>query len=286
MLKTSAHPNIVSLHATYLFQDRVWVCTTASASLSLSLTTTNLSLSLSLSLSRSCVQIAMEFCEHMSLTSLIKPRSLREKHIAFITGEVLNALQHLHAMNRIHRDIKAENILVCADGSLKIADFGLTMQIDDAHPGIGVAGSRYWIAPEMVMKQHYTTSADIWSLGCVVYELFAGGPPYCEYDAIKSWFRTITRGPAKLPASTKPSSTLENFIHRCLTLDPAQRATANVRLIRCCCHFNCNLAYSYSCPLSLSQELLEHPFIAKACSKHELSRLLITNDSEQALNLV
>jgi len=152
--------------------------------------------------------------------------------------------------------------------------------------GIGVAGSRYWIAPEMVMKQHYTTSADIWSLGCVVYELFAGGPPYCEYDAIKSWFRTITRGPAKLPASTKPSSTLENFIHRCLTLDPAQRATANVRLIRCCCHFNCNLAYSYSCPLSLSQELLEHPFIAKACSKHELSRLLITNDSEQALNLV
>jgi serine/threonine protein kinase len=66
------------------------------------------------------VQIVMEYCDLGSLTELIKPKSMREKHIAFVASEILQALQYLHSLNRIHRDIKAENILVKSDGCLKL----------------------------------------------------------------------------------------------------------------------------------------------------------------------
>jgi serine/threonine protein kinase len=121
-------------------------------------------------------------------------------------------------------------VFVCGSHNQCTADFGLTIEYNAEHPGIGVAGSRFWMAPEMIMKMPYTCAIDIWAFGCVIFELFVGGPPYCQYDAIKAWFRTLTRGPQRLPASCKSTPQFQDFLDQCLCISADSRATATVRV--------------------------------------------------------
>ena len=86
--------------------------------------------------------------------------------------QIFEALQYIHKKNIAHRDLKPENVLIAYDGHIKLTDFGLSKDISEAGSTSTFCGTSEYIAPEMVMKEHYSYSYDWWALGIFTYELY------------------------------------------------------------------------------------------------------------------
>ncbi|CAH8671213.1 unnamed protein product [Schistosoma curassoni] len=130
-------------------------------------------------------------------------------------------------MRKIHRDIKAGNILLLNSGAAKLADFGVAGQLSDTLAKRNtVIGTPYWMAPEVIQEIGYNCSADIWSLGITAIEMADGKPPLADIHPMRALFM-IPSQPA--PALRKPSNwSLEfrAFIAACLAKSPEARPTA------------------------------------------------------------
>jgi serine/threonine-protein kinase 24/25/MST4 len=145
---------------------------------------------------------------------------LSEDEIAVIAREVLLGLQFLASENRIHRDIKAANILIQDSGHVKLADLGASGVVTNTTPQTGtLAGSPYWMAPE-VMSGSYDGSADIWSLGITCIEMATGNPPLNNLSAL-AVVMAITRNPAP-QLQGNFSSSFKDFVSKCLRKNPAE----------------------------------------------------------------
>ena len=158
------------------------------------------------------VNIAMEYQE-TNLTEFIKNytsqnqiKNLPKKIISQITKKILEGLKYLHENKIIHRDLKPENILMSSDGgSVKIGDFGISVWIKESQSSIknkilnytrdfmkrSVAGTGIYMAPEVLLGNPYGYDCDIWSLGCIVFEMAGGIKPFC------------TKEPGKIMPSTE-----------------------------------------------------------------------------------
>ncbi|NXV54701.1 PAK3 kinase, partial [Molothrus ater] len=91
----------------------------------------------------------------------------------------LQGLYFLHSNDVIHRDVKSRNILLRTDGSVKLADFGLSAQLTpEQNRRCSVVGTTWWMAPEVVMHQPYGPKVDVWSFGIVGIEMVEQEPPY------------------------------------------------------------------------------------------------------------
>ncbi|NXK86573.1 PAK3 kinase, partial [Formicarius rufipectus] len=91
----------------------------------------------------------------------------------------LQALAFLHCHQVIHRDLKADNILLGMDGSVKLADFGLCAHITPERSKLSsLLGTAHWMAPKYITEDAYGPKVDIWALGIVVIEMVQGQPPY------------------------------------------------------------------------------------------------------------
>jgi Protein kinase domain len=164
-----------------------------------------------------------------SLTDLIldRPGEIPENVISYILREVLIGLEYLHSKNRIHRDIKSDNILISMDGDIKIADLGYAAQLNDFRNARNTfAGTLLWMPPEIVKRADYGVKVDVWSLGIVAIELAEGEPPYYLDAQPQIMNNIMSLEPPKLRNPNKWTPNFNQFIERSLVKDPEYRASS------------------------------------------------------------
>lgn len=169
--------------------------------------------------------IAMEYVDGGSVYEALKRKgSLEEKQISVIVREVLLGLQYLANENKIHRDIKAANVLLGTDGSVKLADFGASRSLTDTLTTCNTfVGSPYWMAPEVMMMTDYDGQVDIWSLGIFCLEMAYGKPPHTSSNHIQAMQIIVKESPPTLQGA-KWSNEFRDFVSMCLVKNPQHRA--------------------------------------------------------------
>ena len=178
----------------------------------------------------------------------LKHGPFNENHVAIICREILLGLHYLHHEGKIHRDIKAANILLAQSGKVKLADFGVAAQLTNIKSQRNTfVGTPFWMAPEVIQQAGYDFKADIWSLGIMAMELIHGEPPNASTHPMKVLF-LIPKAPAPRLEGNMYSRDFKEFIATCLVKDPDRRPS--------------------------TQELLEHRFIRNAGSVEDLQELV------------
>jgi serine/threonine protein kinase/Flp pilus assembly protein TadD len=175
--------------------------------------------------------IVMELIEGRPLSDLIPADGFPFESVRSYGLQVADALAHAHARGIIHRDVKPSNILVIAQGRIKILDFGLGQHvgshISDRTTGqtasdVGaLAGTLAYMAPEQLRGERAAARSDVWSLGVVLYEMITGSRPYSGDTQFTLTASILADPPRPLPANVPAG--LKRIVSRCLTKDPVER---------------------------------------------------------------
>ncbi|KAK6461503.1 Pkinase-domain-containing protein [Scheffersomyces coipomensis] len=174
--------------------------------------------------------IFLEYVPGGSIGSCIKNvGKFDEQLIRFLIKQVLSGLEYLHTNGILHRDLKADNLLLDDNGTCKISDFGISKRSKDIYANDmknSFKGTRYCMAPEIFKNKKYvgySAKVDIWSLGCVVIEMFTGRRPWSDSKSAEQFVEDIDK---KLSTDSRISCDARDFILRCLTIDSSVRPTA------------------------------------------------------------
>ncbi|KAG8914839.1 hypothetical protein FRC00_010471 [Tulasnella sp. 408] len=177
--------------------------------------------------------VFLEYVPGGSVGSVLRRHGKFEENIIrSFTSQIIDGLAYLHANKIIHRDIKADNVLVDPSGNCKISDFGISKQSEEVYNNAAMTamqGSLFWMAPEMLHndKKGYNAKIDIWSLGCVFIEMFAGRRPWEQDDFVSVMFKVGRNKMAPpVPSDVHLSADAEDFRLKCFTQDPDERPTA------------------------------------------------------------
>jgi len=125
---------------------------------------------------------------------LQRDRNLTLERTRFYAAEVVSALEYLHGNAIIYRDLKPENVLIDSDGHLKITDFGLAkegLEGDNSRTET-FCGTPEYLAPEIIDGNPYTKAVDWWSLGCLIFEMLTGLPPFYDTDIQVMYTKKMT----------------------------------------------------------------------------------------------
>lgn len=216
LMKSTQHPNIITFHDAFLHDQYLWM--------------------------------VLEFMDGGDLYSVIAQHApLRERQIAYVCRELLQGLAYCHSVDRVHRDIKSDNVLVSRAGHIKLADFGAATEVSEERRMTEI-GTPYWMAPEVILGEPYGKKVDVWSLGIILREMAVGDPPFIELPPMVALGRIVA---SELPPLTGSWSPLMlQFQDLCLKKNQFIRPT--------------------------SQDLLSHIFIQSACTPQEFA-VLLTN---------
>lgn len=171
------------------------------------------------------ISIFLEYISGGSIGSCLRKHGkFEESVVASCTRQTLCGLKYLHDQGVLHRDLKADNILLDMDGTCKISDFGISKKSDNIYgndASNSMQGSVFWMAPEVVRSQGsgYSAKVDIWSLGCVVLEMFSGKRPWYKEEVIGAIYKlgTVNEAPPIPDADTIDPAAL-SFMYDCFNV--------------------------------------------------------------------
>ncbi|MYT18135.1 serine/threonine protein kinase [Streptomyces sp. SceaMP-e96] len=176
--------------------------------------------------------LVMELVEGDSLARLAGSGPLLAEHVALIAAQAAAGLAAAHRQNIVHRDIKPANLLLDTHGALKIGDFGIARFVDD--PGAAltatgqIVGTSLYLAPERALGRPAGPASDVYALGCVLYQLLTGRPPFQADTALAILHQHLDASPApprQLGTSLPPA--FESYLLGLLAKQPEDRPTAD-----------------------------------------------------------
>ena len=173
--------------------------------------------------------IVMEYVDGVTLRHMLNngPRILPERALEVVAG-VLAALDYAHRHGIVHRDIKPANIMINSHGDAKVMDFGIARAMSDAATAVtatsAVMGTAQYLSPEQARGESVDARSDIYSTGCVLYELLTSNPPFNGESPVSIAYQHVNEVP-KLPSSVDPSipAALDSIVMTALTKAPANR---------------------------------------------------------------
>mmetsp|Transcript_11516 Transcript_11516/g.20823 ORF Transcript_11516/g.20823 Transcript_11516/m.20823 type:complete len:460 (+) Transcript_11516:1419-2798(+) len=175
------------------------------------------------------VWIVFEMCEVGSISDVLKLAkiSLSEDEIREILRSAFRGIEYLHSHRRMHRDIKAANILLTANGAIKLSDLGVAAILTETMPQRNTSvGSPYWMAPEVIQSASYGVKADIWSMGITAIELAEGDPPLHALHPFRALFVIPASNSPSLKNPNQWSKQFVEVVSGCLAKNPAARLNA------------------------------------------------------------
>lgn len=177
---------------------------------------------------------SMEYCPGGSLASVVGGRRLHPRDACSIVQKLADGVAAAHAAGLVHRDLKPQNILLAADGTPKVSDFGLAKHLrggrHDGGAGLTktgvVLGTPHYMAPEQAFgdSKHVGPQADVYALGAILYTLLAGQPPFVSATPVESLVKVVTEEPEPLATVRKDVPyDLEAVCRKCLEKDQRKR---------------------------------------------------------------
>ena len=171
------------------------------------------------------ISIYLEYISGGSIGSYLREHGRFEECVVkSLTRQISSGLAYLHDKEILHRDLKADNILLELDGTCKISGFGISKKTDDIYGHDwtkSMRGSIFWMAPEVIQGQCYTAKADIWSLGCIALQMFAGLRPWSQEQTTAAVFMLGSLGqtpPIPDDVSMNISPAALAFLYDCFTM--------------------------------------------------------------------
>ena len=166
------------------------------------------------------VHLLLELAPQKTLLHVTKyRRRITECEVRYYTKQIMAGTTYIHSRKVLHRDLKLGNMFLSSNMVVKIGDFGLATTFSDNQPG-SLCGTPNYIAPEVLAKAGHSTSSEVWSIGCMVYAMLCGTPPF-ETKSVTSTYQLISNCDYKIPPHL--SFLAGQFIQSMLTQDPSMR---------------------------------------------------------------
>ena len=169
------------------------------------------------------VYLIMEYVDGATLAQIVdREGRLSEQRVSAIALQLLSILEAAHALGIVHRDVKPSNIMVTADGQVKLTDFGIAHMVGGTRlTGSGVIGTPAYMAPEQLQGLAITPTVDLWGLGVTLYGAAEGRNPF-DRENTAATFHAILMAELPVPACAPPLATV---IAGMLIRDPERRIT-------------------------------------------------------------
>lgn len=199
------------------------------------------------------LNIFLEFVPGGSIQSMLKRfGAFPEPVVKNYTKQILEGLEYLHANHVVHRDIKGANILVDEKGTCKLADFGsakMNIAFYEEQQYNSLRGTVNFMAPEVIKQKGSGRFADIWSLGCTVFEMLTGQPPWSQFNNQIYALMHIANAKQGPQIPNTLSKEAQDFLQKCLQIDPKKRWNVH-RLLK----------HPFIVNQQISQQYLQNPY--------------------------